>query len=506
MELHARFYKKHSLSSKITALIVVTACILGLLAVVISFRIYCESQQSRYETLCDGILDTSVLAVDGDMVNAYLKTGEDTPGYHTVERELQSILDSFSDIAYLYVYQIRSDGCHVLFDCDTPGLPGEALGAVIPTDASFAPYIDRLLAGKEIPPITSNDSYGWLMTVYRPVFDSDGKCVAYIGVDVAMTEVRAERYVFIIRIISLLTGATILIVGFAVWFAQRRIVYPINRLSLAAGQFAYNTETARAAAAEMMQGLHIQTGDEIETLYASMSKMMRDVVEYVQRMNEQRLDIARKAAFIEDLQDNIIMTFADMIENRDQCTGEHVRHTAAYVRIIGTELLRRGDYPDVLTADYLADMVKSAPLHDVGKIRVPDCILNKPGRLTPEEYAQIKLHTTAGRAILQEAFGGMQGKNYLAIATEMATWHHEKWDGSGYPDGLSGEAIPLCARVMAVADVFDALVSRRSYKEPYAFDDACVIIRDGAGRHFDPTVVDAFLHCAAEVRAVAEWN
>ena len=182
-----------------------------------------------------------------------------------------------------------------------------------------------------------------------------------------------------------------------------------------------------------------------------------------------------------------------------------MRKPADYTRIILNQLKKDGAYPEQLTKAFIEDVVQSAPLHDVGKIRISDAILNKPGKLTPEEFEEIKTHTTAGRDILTSAIDTVaeESSGYLNEARNLAWCHHEKWDGTGYPRGLSGEDIPLSARIMAVADVFDALVSRRSYKEPFPFDTSLEIIREGSGTHFDPKVAEAFLRAEAEVRRVA---
>ena len=201
----------------------------------------------------------------------------------------------------------------------------------------------------------------------------------------------------------------------------------------------------------------------------------------------------------------MIMVLADLVESRDKYTGDHVRKTAAYARITLNQMLKEGIYADSLTEDYIRDVVASAPLHDVGKIRVPDALLNKPGRLNDEEFAQMRKHAVDGGEIIRRAIHTVARNDtgYLREAGNMACYHHEKWDGSGYPEGLRGEEIPLSARVMAVADVFDALVSVRSYKKGFPVDKALDIIREGSGTHFDPNIVRAFMDAEDEVRRVA---
>ena len=168
------------------------------------------------------------------------------------------------------------------------------------------------------------------------------------------------------------------------------------------------------------------------------------------------------------------------------------------------ELRKEGKYTEILTDSFIQDVVNSAPLHDVGKIQVSDVLLNKPGKLTDEEFRQMQYHTIAGGDIIAHAIALVSDAGYLAEAKNLATYHHERWDGRGYPTGLVGDDIPLSARIMAVADVFDALVSRRSYKAPFPFEKAMSIIREESGTHFDPVVAEAFLNAEDEVRRIEE--
>lgn len=196
---------------------------------------------------------------------------------------------------------------------------------------------------------------------------------------------------------------------------------------------------------------------------------------------------------VSGMQSGMITFMAEVVENRDDNTGGHIRRTAEYVERIAAELRRRGMYKEILTDRYMNDMVVAAPLHDIGKIHIPDTVLNKPGKLTDEEFEIMKTHTTAGEELLTHAREELGESGYLNMAVEMAAYHHEWWNGKGYPYGLSGEDIPLCARIMAVADVFDALTSKRCYKSAMPLEKAYAIIREEAGTHFDPVVAEAFL-------------
>jgi response regulator RpfG family c-di-GMP phosphodiesterase len=190
------------------------------------------------------------------------------------------------------------------------------------------------------------------------------------------------------------------------------------------------------------------------------------------------------------------------VESRDSDTGYHILKTADYVKVILEGLQKKGYYADKLTPKYIEDVKMSAPLHDIGKINIPDNVLNKPAKLTDEEYEIMKRHTTEGKKLMEKAISTVQGENYLREARNMAAYHHEKWDGSGYPEGLKGEVIPLSARIMAVADVFDALTAKRVYKDPMPFEKAMSIITEGSGSHFDPLCVEVFVDAEKEVRKI----
>ena len=197
-----------------------------------------------------------------------------------------------------------------------------------------------------------------------------------------------------------------------------------------------------------------------------------------------------------------VMAFSNLIENRDNSTGGHIKRTSMYVELIAYELRERGKYKDILTKDYITDLTKAAPMHDIGKISVPDAILQKPGKLTDEEFTIMKLHAENGGKIIQETFKNLGSEEYRRMAYQVARYHHEKWNGKGYPEGLSEEEIPLCARIMAVADVFDAVSEKRCYRDAMPIEKCFDIIEEGKGRDFDPDIVDVFMDIREKVRLV----
>ena len=201
-------------------------------------------------------------------------------------------------------------------------------------------------------------------------------------------------------------------------------------------------------------------------------------------------EVSEEAEKREQLQTAVIDELASVIETRDVGTGEHVRRTKKYVRILATHLAEKEKYHDILTPEVIDKMESAAALHDIGKIAVSDTILLKPGRLTPEEFDKMKVHTTKGGELVKTFFKHFTEEHFYEDAYDIAMYHHEKWDGSGYPTGLKGEEIPLAARIMAVADVFDALTTKRVYKDAFTPEEAFDIIFKEAGTHFDPELVE----------------
>lgn len=216
-------------------------------------------------------------------------------------------------------------------------------------------------------------------------------------------------------------------------------------------------------------------------------------------------EVARRTQEISATQDAMILALTTLAETRDNSTGNHIQRTQHYVRALARHLCHAPRFATFLTDRNIDLLFKSAPLHDIGKVGIPDRILLKPGRLDAEEFEIMKTHPTLGRQALENAERRL-GKqiDFLSIAKEIAYCHHEKWDGSGYPRGLKGEEIPISARLMAVADVYDAIVSRRVYKEEFPHGHAIDIILQGSGAHFDPDVVNAFVRIEDEFRDIAK--
>jgi putative two-component system response regulator len=214
--------------------------------------------------------------------------------------------------------------------------------------------------------------------------------------------------------------------------------------------------------------------------------------------------VQNKADKVIAMQNALIATVADLVECRDENTGGHIARTQRYLEALTTELIREKLYAKEIAHWDIEHFLSSAPLHDVGKIAITDLILNKPGRLTPEEFEIMKTHVTVGVDAIERIIDNMGENAFLLHTLYIAGTHHEKWDGTGYPMGLKGENIPLEGQLMAIADVYDALISIRPYKKAFSHEEACKIIKDGAGSHFNPALVGIFSEVEGEFAKIAQ--
>ena len=227
----------------------------------------------------------------------------------------------------------------------------------------------------------------------------------------------------------------------------------------------------------------------IPQLIINRVKLHLEITEYKNDLEEK---VREKTELIEHLQDVMMLAIAELVECRDENTGGHIKRTANYMKILLDEIVKSGLYSDILTSDYVRDIIRSAPLHDVGKIGINDATLLKAGRLDDAEFEYMKNHAELGGQTIQRMINETNVESFLYIAKDMAHYHHEKWDGSGYPRGLKGEEIPISARIMAIVDVYDALTTKRPYKEAFSHEKALEIILEGKGKSFDPKIIEIF--------------
>ncbi|MDO4316951.1 MAG: HD domain-containing protein [Lachnospiraceae bacterium] len=229
--------------------------------------------------------------------------------------------------------------------------------------------------------------------------------------------------------------------------------------------------------------------------WSTVEFMMLAVILYllVSKIHQTLLTLQKQNAAMLEMQNQLVTGFSNLVESRDKSTGEHVLRTREYVRMIAEELKRQGHYVDELSPETIRKYAMAAPLHDTGKLAVPDAILHKEGSLTEEEYEIIKKHTTEGYRLVTENLSNLGDAELLQAIQHTVLYHHERWDGSGYPEGRRGTDIPLCARIMAAADALDALLSERCYKKSMEVEEAFAVFEEQKGSYFEPCIVDAVL-------------
>ena len=259
---------------------------------VISYTIYRDSMVEDRKKIADGIVSMAVNEIDPKRVDEFLEKGYQAEGYFDVEKKLYKIRAGNSDVKFLYIYKIMEDGCHVVFDLDTATVEASEPGTVEEFDESFEEYLPDLLAGRPIKPIINDDKYGYLLTIYKPVYNSVGQCVAYAGIDFSMDIINDYGRMFITKVIAIFSGTVILIFVFVLMFVENNIILPLNTMAYCARNFAYDSEAARAQNIEHMRRLDIRTNDEIENLYSAFLKTTSDSMHYFENLKRSKIQLA----------------------------------------------------------------------------------------------------------------------------------------------------------------------------------------------------------------------
>jgi hypothetical protein len=275
-EAEKKQFRLVSLRFKITLLVAAAMIVIAAVITAISFSQNRNGLIEDQISQARGVARIAAAAIDPGRVDEYLEKGEDAEGYALIRKRFHDLAESSENIEYVYAYQLREDGCRVVFDGELPEEGGWLPGELVEYDQAFLDRLPSLLAGEEIEPVISNDSYGWLLTVLEPLYDSSGNCQCYIGVDAGMSSIASSGYQFLARVISLFLGFFLLILALTLWLAKYHIILPINTMALTAGSSSYETEESRKAAVTDMRGLDIRTGDEIEEVYHVLQSVARD--------------------------------------------------------------------------------------------------------------------------------------------------------------------------------------------------------------------------------------
>lgn len=238
-----------------------------------------------------------------------------------------------------------------------------------------------------------------------------------------------------------------------------------------------------------------------------LKQRIRKVLSGTQKLKSVMTDLMVQSGFVNDIRQILIHCLTNLTEGRDAYTGGHINRTLLYVKTLINEAVTQGVYREILNSTFIGILIQTAPLHDIGKVAISDLILNKPAKLEPHEFEIMKLHASVGGTVIEKALTGVNvgyTREFFMVAKDVIKHHHEKWDGTGYPDNLREDKIPLSARFMSIADVYDALVSERPYKAPFSHEKATAIIREGKGNYFDPVLVDIFNRVVGTFESISQ--
>ncbi|MBQ7454096.1 MAG: diguanylate cyclase [Selenomonadaceae bacterium] len=281
-----------SLRTKMVLNLMLITLFIALMISAISYSVYRNSAIKEREQIAEGIISIVVNEIDPKRVDEFLEKGYQAEGYAEVRQRLKKIRNSNSDVKFLYVYKIMEDGCHVVFDLDTASVEAAEVGSIEEFDESFKELIPDLLAGRPIRPLISDDTYGYLLTIYKPVYDTEGHCVCYAGIDFSMDRINDYGRMFIVRVITIFSGALILIFVLVLSFIENNIILPVNTMAYCARNFAYDSEVAREHNIEQLQRLEIKTNDEIENLYSAFLKTTADSMNYFENFKRSKIQLA----------------------------------------------------------------------------------------------------------------------------------------------------------------------------------------------------------------------
>lgn len=317
--IHDQKYLSSSLRTKMLLILTVSSLFLSISIALISYLLFKDSAIDEKTKIVDGMVTVALNEINPYRIDDFLKNGRNAEGYRKTEEKLYSIKNSSFYIKFLYVYKIKEDGCHVIFDLDTVTYKGDKPGAVVPLEKALEIYHNDFLAGKPIPPIITNDEYGYLLTVCKPLYDSMGRCVCYVAIDFSLDMLTEYLQAFITKLIALFMGCFVFIFVVGLSFIENNIILPVNTMAYCARSFSYDNAASRANNVELINNLKISTGDEIENLYSALIRTTENILRYLEHLQRAKVQVA-------NMQGKVLAL--DELAHKDAMTG--VKNKAAY--------------------------------------------------------------------------------------------------------------------------------------------------------------------------------
>lgn len=465
---------KHSLTKKITLGFIIVISIVGVFA--FSLYNYYNNKFAKQDQIywASNCARTAANILYDAPISDFLKSGKDII-YKEYLSNLSAICKNF-DLKYLYVYipDFKKNKLKTIFYLDGKSennIPKRDLGTVVSWDFNSAEK-NAFFGIQDSKIIETNNQFGHVMTRYAAVYDSNNKPIALVGVDLSFDEINFQLMINFVRGFLVIFVCLFLIYILLVLYIKQIILKPVSLISSRMFNFIKDNEPGQ-------EPIILDTQDELASMADAFNRMVADINSYTQQ--------------IYDTQMETIFSLAKLAQSRDDDTGKHLERVKQYCYVITQKLAEDSPYSDLIDDEFIKNIVNASSLHDIGKVGISDLILLKNGKLTDEEFAQIKKHTIIGAQTLSEVHSKFGNNSFIEMGMIIANYHHERWDGRGYPEGLKGKDIPLAARIMSVADVYDALGTKRVYKDAFSQEKCIAIIKEERGTQFDPIIVDAFL-------------
>ena len=464
--------KRTFLADKIAMGFVIAIGLLGLMIFFCCQYYNLNNARETYRNLGQSCAKSAAkMLYNTNFVN-YLKNGKNEI-YNEQLAVLNSICQNFK-LKYLYVYIPDFDENKVTSIFYVNGKSNENVkGRDLGVEVHWILTKQEKNAYKGLENLhfyVANNYMGHTISSYAPVYNSSGQVIALVGADLDFDFVRNKIIKDITKIVVFLGFCLFLIYMVLISYLKRVFIKPVLNISNKMSNFEKGSDFAP---------IKITSNDELGQMAKAFNKMVNDINIYVKQ--------------ISDTQSETIFALAKLAQSRDDDTGKHLERVQQYCILLSNELKKNPNYKDVIDDKFVENLANASILHDIGKVGIPDKVLLKEGKLTDEEFELIKKHTIIGFETLREAHTKFGTNSFIEMGMTVALYHHERFDGKGYPHGLKGNEIPLAARIMAIADVYDALGTKRVYKPAFTQEKCVEIIKEGSGTQFDPDVVDAFL-------------
>ena len=465
------FRKARTVRTKFYVMVVLSAVILYTATLVTAHFIHSSSLETRYQNLCKTVIETTSGLIAGKDINSYTDDAYSFE-YIQLDQKIDTLKSTIPDIYSIGIYKMTAEGMGTVFTTENTSANGDNISSY---DRNWGRYRESFLKSEVIDDAQIMTDSGMAVAYCMPV-ESGNAETFYICASVLQEKIDAENMLFLKSNLFALAFVVIFIFLFVILFVERRVVRPVVKISTMVNKAA-NTNDSELIN-EIREG-SVKTGNEIENIHRSLLKI------YTLK--------SRMINAIEKSDDNSVDSVAWLIRRMDVFNSSHLDNSLQYIMVFLSEMRNKEAYKGKITDEGVENVLLAAPFHDVGKLMIPENIVNKPGKLTEEEFEIMKDHCVFGARIIQHMYIENSSESYLGLAKEIALHHHERWDGEGYPNRLKAEQIPLYVRVVSIATVFDTLLSKRAYNRAFSFKEAVATIVSEKGKLFDPALVDILL-------------